>query len=189
VSDTSLLLFIILSQSQKEVIMSVAGFNKAITHHYHSLKPFAISLTQNNVDAEDLVQDTMFRALKYQEKFTHNTNLKAWLLIMMRNIFINNHRKKNVRKTQAVDTNESMYLFDNQTSVRNLALSQLVVDDINRALQKLPKEYKKIFIMYCEGYKYQEIADYMTVPLGTIKSRIHWIRKNLQEALANYKFK
>jgi len=165
--------------------MSTRDFNHAVTDIYPTLNPYAIRLTKNVQDAKDLIQETVLRALKNKEKYRHDSNLKAWLLIMMRNIFINGYRKKAKRNT-VLDDSDNSYLLAAAKRVDNDALSNFVIDDIMRAISKIPETYQVPLMMMYEGYKYQEIAEAIDVPLGTVKSRIFWARKKLVDDLKVY---
>ncbi len=90
--------------------MSELEFSNAVIDFSSNLKPFAINLTQDKEEANDLVQETIYRALVNREKFREGTNLKAWLFTIMKNIFINGYRRKSKRKT-LIDTTENLHQF------------------------------------------------------------------------------
>src|SRR5690625_3633933 len=166
--------------------MSSVEFNRLLTSNSEFLKPFAVTLTHDSESAKDLFQETMYRALANQEKYNVGTNIKAWLYTIMRNIFINNYRRK-VKQNTIFDFTPNDYLLDyNQTAVANRAESSLRVKEIQKAIDKLPEIFKKPFMMYFTGYKYHEIADKLDEPLGTIKSRIHFARKMLKKQISRY---
>lgn len=166
--------------------MSSEEFNTAVVRLYDTIKPYAVSLTKNMIDAEDLIRDTMTRAFRYKDNFKHNTNLKSWLLVIMKNIFINQYRQKATRKYTLVDPVEQLYQMNVSHTTFNSGDSDLTIEDINHAIARLPKAYQTTLMMNVQGYQYQEIADALNVPLGTIKSRIFWIRKRLAEELRPY---
>lgn len=169
--------------------MSTAEFNSAIIDFCPKLKIFALKLTKSLEDAEELIQETMYRALVNREKFRVGTNLKAWLYTIMKNIFINNYRKKSKRKT-IMDSTDNNYFINSgaeKSLTSNGADQKFLMDDINKALNRLSDDYKLPFQMHYEGFKYQEIADEMALPLGTVKSRIFFARKNLQSQLTTYR--
>lgn len=167
--------------------MASNKFNQDVLSLASNLKPYAINLTKNSDEANDLLQETMFRAFSNQDKFREGTNLKAWLFTIMRNIFINKYRKKSKRKT-IVDTTENHYYINSaQSSIRNRAESNFVMKDVVRAIENLNDEYRVPFVMHYKGYKYQEIAEDLALPLGTVKSRIFFARKALKEELTIYK--
>ncbi len=150
------------------------------------LKSFAFTLTRDNESAKDLIQETMYRAIANKDKYNIGTNIKAWMYTIMRNIFINNYRKK-VRQNTVFDNTPNDFLLDyNQAAVTNTAEINLKLKDIQASIFKLPSIFKEPFVMYYEGYKYNEIAEVLREPLGTIKSRIHFARKLLKEQLTRY---
>ncbi len=166
--------------------MSTIDFNQLLLNNTEFLKPFANTFTGDKEDAKDLLQETMYRALSNQEKYNSGTNVKAWLYTIMRNIFINNYRRKAKRNT-IFDTTPNEYLLNyNQVTLANAAESNLKMKDILAAVHKLPEIFRNPFILYFEGYKYHEIANMLHEPLGTIKSRIHFARKLLKEQLTRF---
>lgn len=166
--------------------MTANNFNNLVLTLATNLRPYSISLTKNKSEAEDLLQETMYRAFKNQDKFKEGTNLKAWMFTIMRNIFINKYRKKSKRKT-IVDTTENLYYINSsQATIRNRAESNFVMKDVVSAIQRLNDDYKIPFVMHFKGFKYQEIAEELTLPLGTVKSRIFFARKALKKELSVY---
>ena len=166
--------------------MSVKEFNSLLLENADFLKPFAVNLTKDNERANDLYQETLYKALANQEKYNVGTNIKAWLFTIMRNIFINDYRRRAKQKT-IFDNSAGDYLINlKQVSVRNAAESSLQVKEINEAIHQLPEIFKTPFALYFDGYKYQEIADVLGEPLGTVKSRIHFARKLLKDRLTRY---
>jgi len=166
--------------------MSAKEFNQVLLENADFLKPFAINLTKDNEAANDLYQVTLYKALANQEKYNVGTNIKAWLFTIMRNIFINDYRRKSKQKT-VFDSSANDYLINlKQASVNNAAESSLRMKEITEAVHQLPEIFKTPFRLYFDGYKYQEIADVLAEPLGTVKSRIHFARKLLKERLTRY---
>ncbi len=166
--------------------MSVKEFNAVLLENADFLKPFAVNLTKDNETANDLYQETLYKALANQEKYNVGTNIKAWLFTIMRNIFINDYRRRVKQKT-LFDNSATDYLINlKQVSVSNTAESSLRMKEINEAIHQLPEIFKTPFLLYFDGYKYQEIADVLGEPLGTVKSRIHFARKLLKERLTRY---
>jgi RNA polymerase sigma factor (sigma-70 family) len=150
------------------------------------LRPFAINLTRDTEAANDLCQETMYKALANQEKYNNGTNIKAWLFTIMRNIFINNYRRKAKQKTILDSTPNDFLINMKQATVPNGAESGMRVKEIQKAVTQLPEIFKTPFLLYFDGYKYNEIADVLHEPLGTIKSRIHFARKLLKEQISRY---
>jgi RNA polymerase sigma factor (sigma-70 family) len=166
--------------------MSNPEFNKMLLTNADFLKPFAINLTRDTEAANDLYQETLYKALANQEKYNVGTNIKAWLFTIMRNIFINNYRRKAKQKT-IFDSTPNEYLINlKQATVANAAESTMRLKEINKAIQDLPEIFRTPFLLYFDGYKYNEIADVLHEPLGTIKSRIHFARKLLKEQISRF---
>jgi RNA polymerase sigma-70 factor (ECF subfamily) len=152
-----------------------------VVQHESILHPYALSLTNNYEDARDLYQETMLRALLNQDKYRFGTNLKAWLYTIMRNIFINNYRRSK-KFVKAPEEGIEIALNDH-TKVANEGWSNLRLNEIKNAMERLPQLFRLSFELYYIGYKYQEIAELTREPLGTIKSRIHFARKMLIKQL------
>lgn len=153
-----------------------------------SLEALAFSFTKNIEDAHDLVQDTMLKAIRFAPTYRDGTNYKAWLTTILRNTFINAYRKK-IREASIVSVScdfTSVQLFG--SSSKNGAVTKCTIDDIRTALNKLRPEVSVPFIKYFEGYKYQEIAETMNLPIGTIKTRIHQARIELKKILKMYAY-
>ena len=166
--------------------MSTIEFNQLLLKNSEFLKPFANTFTTDREDAKDLLQETMYRALSNQEKYNAGTNIKAWLYTIMRNIFINNYRRKTKQNTIFDNTPNDFLLNYNQVTTANTAEINLKMKDIQAAIHKLPEIFRNPFMLYFEGYKYHEIAKALNEPLGTIKSRIHFARKLLKEQLTRF---
>jgi RNA polymerase sigma factor (sigma-70 family) len=166
--------------------MTALEFNHALLSNAEFLRPFAIHLTKNHDDANDLYQETMYKALANQEKYNTGTNIRAWLYTIMRNIFINNYRRKNKQRTIFDNTPGDILLNQQNTVTGNLAESNLRVKELKEAIENLPEIFKTPFLLYFEGYRYHEIAEALDEPLGTIKSRIHFARKLLKEQISRY---
>lgn len=147
----------------------------------NSLRAFSLKLTGNNVDAEDLYQDTAVRIITNADKYRPGTNFKAWAVTIMRNIFINNYRKK-VRRNMIIDqTPNNYYLNSGDRTVSNDGESNVAYGELFKLVNALPEDFRRPFIMAYQGYKYEEIAEELGSPLGTIKSRIFFARKKLQK--------
>lgn len=158
-------------------------FNNLLLGNVDFLKPFAINLTKDNEAANDLYQETLYKALVNQEKYNAGTNIRAWLYTIMRNIFINNYRRNARQKTIFDNTPEDFLINLRQASVSNEAEANLHIKEIRAAIEQLPEIFRNPFLLYFDGYRYQEIAEILHEPLGTIKSRIHFARKLLKEQI------
>ena len=168
--------------------MSKNEFKSMVSSHAESLKMYALHFTHDDEDANDLVQDTVLKAITYHEKFKEGTNLKGWLYTIMKNTFINNYRRfvkisGMVTKSEEISSSNLVY-----SSTKNRGEDQFVMDDIREAMNKLSEEYYVPFTMYFEGYKYHEIADHLSIPIGTVKTRIHVARKSLKKSLKTYAY-
>jgi RNA polymerase sigma-70 factor, ECF subfamily len=151
-----------------------------------TLRAFALKLTGNEMDAEDLYQDTTMRIITNAEKYLQGTNFKAWAVTIMRNIFINNYRKR-VRRNLIIDqTPNNYYINSGENSIGNEGESDITFIELLSMVNTLPEDFRKPFMMAYEGYKYEEIAEELGSPLGTIKSRIFFARKKLQKMYADY---
>lgn len=166
--------------------MSGIEFQQALLSNAGFLKPFAVSLTKDYEDAKDLYQETICKALANRDKYNIGTNIKAWLFTIMRNIFINDYRRKAKQKTIFDSTPNEFLLNFKQLSVKNDGESNMLMKEIQKAIYHLPDIFKTPFLLYFEGYKYHEIASELKEPLGTIKSRIHFARKLLKEQISRY---
>lgn len=152
-----------------------------------NLLNFAYMLTSNRDDAYDLLQDTTLKALDNEDKYVENTNFKGWVFTIMRNIFINNYRRAG-RVATIVDTTESLYHLNlSQDSGIETPEGAFGVNEISDAIAEIADEYRIPFVMHVQGYKYNEIAERMNLPLGTVKSRIFFARKKLQTRFADYR--
>ena len=150
------------------------------------LRPFAINLTRDSEAANDLYQETMYKALANQEKYHAGTNIRAWLFTIMRNIFINDYRRKTKQRTIFDSTPNDFLINQTRSQVQNGAEETIGLKEIKTAIAELPEIFKTPFLLYFEGYRYNEIATLLQEPLGTIKSRIHFARKLLKEQISRY---
>jgi len=166
--------------------MSTVEFNQMLVNNAEFLKPFAITLTRDSEAAKDLFQETLYRALANKDKYSVGTNIKAWLYTIMRNIFINNYRRKVKQNTIFDSTPNDFLINQTQSVVANNAESTLRLKDIQEAVHNLPQIFRNPFLLYFDGFKYHEIADMLSEPLGTIKSRIHFARKLLKTQIERH---
>ncbi|MBK7409736.1 MAG: RNA polymerase sigma factor [Saprospirales bacterium] len=146
-----------------------------------SLRAFALKLTGNVADADDLYQDTALRIMSNADKYQEGTNFKAWAVTIMRNIFINNYRKKVRRGTILDQTPNNYYINSGDVSVSNDGETNAAYKELLKMVSSLPDEFKRPFWMAFKGYKYDEIAEELDAPLGTIKSRIFFARRKLRK--------
>lgn len=167
--------------------MGSAKFQSNLLNLQDKLLNFAYMLTSNRDDAYDLLQDTTLKAIENEDKFAENTNFKGWVFTIMRNVFINNYRR-GMRTATIVDTTENLYHLNlSQDSGLETPEGSLGTSEISDAINSFADEYRIPFSMHVAGYKYNEIAEQMNLPLGTVKSRIFFCRKKLQERFANHR--
>jgi RNA polymerase sigma factor (sigma-70 family) len=166
--------------------MSTLEFNQMLSVHVPFLKSFALRFTKNVEDAEDLLQDTTVKALRYKNHFESGTNFRGWLYTIMKNIFINNYKRTKLRNT-ITDGSDNQYFLNYGKSGENTIASQLGEKEILGTIKRLPHEFKVPFNMFIDGYHYDEIADHMGIPIGTVKSRIFNARKKLMTELADFR--
>lgn len=166
--------------------MFAMEFDQQLQEHTPALKSFAYKFTREDSVADDLLQDTLFKAVRYCEKFKEGTNIKAWLFTIMRNTFINDYRK--TTRIQKVVTQQEDIASEHlvRSATMNAGEGKLALADIQNALSRLPKNYYDPFMQYFEGYKYEEIAEHLQIPIGTVKTRIHMARHMLKKMLKPY---
>ncbi|MCX4312071.1 MAG: RNA polymerase sigma factor [Muribaculaceae bacterium] len=167
--------------------MGTNAFQDNLTKLQGNLLSFAYKLTSNRDDAYDLLQDTTLKALDNEDKYAANTNFKGWVLTIMRNLFINNYRRT-ARAATIVDTTDNLYHLNlSQDSGLESPEESYGAQEITSAISEFSDEYRIPFSMHVAGYKYSEIAEEMGLPIGTVKSRIFFARKKLQERFSSYR--
>jgi len=167
--------------------MTAMEFNFKLISLEDSLMSFALSLTANRTEAQDLLQETFLKAIKYKDQFADKTNLKAWTYTIMKNTFINNYRRA-VKQNTTFDSSKDLYFLNNsQESGIASPESNYSTNEITKAINELEDEYRRPFEMHVEGFKYKEIAEELALPIGTVKSRIFFTRKKLMEVLKDFK--
>lgn len=163
------------------------NFSQQLLSSQISLKQFAYKFTNDMETADDLLQDTLVKAMKYHDQYKEGTNMRGWLFTIMRNTFINGYRS-NARKTALISTEEEISSSQLAVSaVSNRGDAKFAMEDINKALSNVPDCYTIPFLRHFEGYKYHEIAEELSLPIGTVKTRIHMARQLLQKQLKTYK--
>lgn len=153
-----------------------------------ALKPVAIKLTKDIEQANDLMQETLIKAFVNREKFKEGTNLQAWLYTIMKNIFITNYQRLARRKTLLDQTDNQHLLNTAGQTVDNKAYSNFATAEINDAIESIKTIYRVPFQLYFKGFKYQEIAEALEIPIGTVKNRIHMARQMLKGKLKQYAY-
>jgi RNA polymerase sigma-70 factor, ECF subfamily len=176
-----------------EDIRKQQDFEDEMLPHLDAIYNFALRLTTDPNDAEDLVQDTIVKAFRFFNSYEKGTNAKAWLFRILKNSYINNYRKKS-KQPQQVDYDEVSTFYEtvrseqsNTTDMEEMMYGQLLDDDVTRALEQLPEDFRTV-VLLCdvEGFTYEEIANMLDVPIGTIRSRLHRGRNLLRVQLMDY---
>ena len=166
---------------------TTSPFTQNLLGMQSELHRFALKLTADNEEANDLLQETSLKALDNEEKYTPDTNFKGWMYTIMRNIFINNYRKT-VRDQTFVDQTENLFHLNlPQDSGFESTEGNYDLKEIRKIVHSLPKEYRVPFSMYVSGFKYREIAEKLGLPIGTVKSRIFFTRQRLQKELKDFR--
>ncbi|MCM1503995.1 MAG: RNA polymerase sigma factor [Muribaculum sp.] len=167
--------------------MATSNFQSKLIELQKNMLNFAYILTSNRDDAYDLLQDTTLKVLDNEDKYVDNTNFKGWVFTIMRNIFINNYRKV-VRSATVIDQTEDLYHLNlPQDSGFETPEGSFAAKEIAQAIDSFSDDYRIPFSMHIAGYKYNEIAEKMNLPLGTVKSRIFFARQRLQQSLKDYR--
>ena len=152
----------------------------------------ALRMTRSEAEAEDLVQETYIRALRFRAQFTPGTNLKAWLFRILTNTFINQYRRKQARpQTTELDDVEEATLYRSMTGSGTASspdpeaslLDKTIDSEVKDALEELPEKFRTVVLLDVEGFAYKEIAEMLEIPIGTVMSRLHRGRKFLQQRL------
>lgn len=166
--------------------MTVTEFNENYYPLEDLLFAFAMKLTKDTVNAQDLMQETVCRAFKNKDRFAVGTNFKAWITTIMRNNFINGYRRMKTRNKVEAPIEDFGYFVENQSIAGNTH-SIIMTKELNRMVESLSDNFKIPFKMFNAGYHYDEIAAEMNIPIGTVKSRIYFARKKLR-AMVNAQY-
>jgi RNA polymerase sigma-70 factor (ECF subfamily) len=168
-------------------------FEKEMLPHMSALYNFALRMTGDPDDAKDLVQETYMKAYRFFDKYSQGTNAKAWLFRIMKNSYINRYRRES-KEPDKVDYDEIKDFYAtvkgsvaDTNDLQEKIFGNLFEDEVAKALQDLPEEFRTVVILCdIEGYTYEEIADFIEIPIGTVRSRLHRGRKMLRESLRRY---
>ena len=163
--------------------MTAIEFNHQLVTLEGKLSRMARALTTNKEDVKDLIQETFAKAIAYRDKFEDDTNLAAWTYTIMRNTFINNYRRSMKAKTTMDNTNDQYYLNLNFITRSELPDATYSISEIQKLIDELGDDFRIPFTMHTQGYKYHEIADKLSLKMGTVKSRIYFARKKLMPLL------
>ena len=162
-------------------------FKDKILFHNDALNNYALQLTKDRENANDLVQETFLKAMRYEDKFRKGTNLKGWLFTIMKNTFINEYRRNVKRNTFLDSTDNTYYLDSTPNKAKNDGEVKFIRRDLESAISQLPPDLEYTFRRNMVGYKYHEIAEELDIPIGTVKTRIFVARKKLRGMLQEYK--
>ncbi|TYP93932.1 RNA polymerase, sigma subunit, ECF family [Fodinibius salinus] len=182
-----------MAQLTKEEIQKQEDFEDEIIPHLDAMYNFALRLTSDPSDAEDLVQDTIVKAFRFFSSYEKGTNAKAWLFRILKNSYINNYRKQSKQPNQ-VDYDEVATFYEtiraertDTSDLEDKMFRDLIDDDISNALDELPEDFRTV-VLLCdiEDFTYEEIANMLDVPIGTIRSRLHRGRNLLKSQLMEY---
>ncbi len=179
--------------SNKELQQRYAEFEKEAVPHLDAVYNFALRMTGDEDDADDLVQETYLKAFRFFDKFEKGTNCKAWLFRILKNSFINDYRKT-TKEPKKVDYDDVQNFYENikadEVETQHYeedAFSNLLDDEISKAISELPEDFRTVVILSdIEGFTYEEIADFVDIPVGTVRSRLHRARKMLYVQLFDY---
>ena len=182
-----------MAELTKDEVQKQKDFEEEIIPHLDAMYNFALRLTSDPNDAEDLVQDTIVKAFRFFSSYEKGTNAKAWLFRILKNSYINNYRKKSKQPNQ-VDYDEVSSFYEtiradrtDTSDLEDRMFRELIDDDISNALEELPEDFRTV-VLLCdvEGFTYEEIANMLDVPIGTIRSRLHRGRNLLKAELMDY---
>ena len=168
--------------------MTAIQFQNRILSIQKNMFSFAMTLTANRYDAEDLLQETTLKVLDNRDKYVDNINFKGWVLTIMRNIFINNYRKE-LRNQIIIDKTGDLHKLNISDNSKWENPEEIItINEIKFIINSLNDDLKAPFSMYLDGYKYNEISDKLALPLGTVKSRIFFARQELQRNLTGIRY-
>ena len=181
------------TEDKEALAKKYADFEQEAMPHMDALYNFALRMTGDPEDADDLVQETYLKAFKFFDKFEKGTNCKAWMFRILKNSFINDYRKTS-KEPDKVDYDDIQNFYETIKSsdvktqhVQEDVFSQLLDDDISKAITNLPEDFRTVIILSdIEGFTYEEIADFVDCPVGTVRSRLHRARKMLYASLYDY---
>jgi RNA polymerase sigma-70 factor (ECF subfamily) len=168
--------------------MTAIEFGNLVTSHSSFLEGVAIKFTKDREEASDLTQDTYLKALSNREKYRPGTNIKGWLYTIMKNTFINQYRKRKTRNTFSDETENQFFINQKEAHKDSRPDSYVDREEIEKVVDNTDPHYVDSFMMHFEGFKYEEIAEILGIPLGTVKSRIFLARKKLMAQLVDYRY-
>ena len=179
--------------TDQELQKRYAEFEKEAIPFMDAVYNFALRMTGDEDDADDLVQETYLKAFRFFDKFEKGTNCKAWLFRILKNSYINDYRKQ-TKEPDKVDYEDVQNFYETIKSdeveskhYENDAFTNLLDDEISNAISELPEDFRTVIILSdIEGFTYEEISDFVDIPVGTVRSRLHRARKMLYAQLYDY---
>jgi RNA polymerase sigma-70 factor (ECF subfamily) len=174
----------IMTRSQKST--KQVEFEREALPHLDLLYNYSRRMINSSADAEDLVQETFLKAFRFWDGYERGTNVKAWLFKILKNSYINQYPKES-REPEQVDYDSTERKNDHVGGSSEAFMEQMLEDDVTKAMASLPEEFRTVVILCdIEGLVYEEIAEFVEVPVGTVRSRIHRGRKLLRAKLFEY---
>jgi RNA polymerase sigma-70 factor (ECF subfamily) len=169
------------------------AFEQEALPHTELLYNYALRMTNNPADADDLLQETFLKAYRFWDKYEQGTNIRAWLFRIMKNSFINRYRKE-TKEPATVEYQEVENFYASiraessaSSDLQENMIGNLLDDDVASAVAELPEDFRTVVILCdIEGLSYEEISEFVDIPLGTVRSRLHRGRKLLRDRLTDY---
>jgi len=161
--------------------MYTVQFESIFSQNLEALSSFALKLTKNKMDADDLVQETAIKAYSNFEKFKPGSSFKNWSFTILRNSFINKYRARKRRNIVSMPVEEMEFAIKPKLSIEKQVSETSTMKHLKTCLNNLSTKSKQPFMMYLNGYQYDEISEYLDIPIGTVKSRIHFARTKLKK--------
>ncbi|MFA6234782.1 MAG: sigma-70 family RNA polymerase sigma factor [Bacteroidota bacterium] len=182
-----------MQESAEDLRKRHLDFEREALPHMDALYNFALRMTSDPDEADDLLQETFLKAYRFFDKFEQGTNCKAWLFRIMKNSFINIYRRTS-KEPDKVDYNDVEDFYHSiraestdPNDLEERIFSNILDDDVSTALESLPEDFRTVVILCdIEGFTYEEIADFVECPIGTVRSRLHRGRKMLRVKLYDY---
>lgn len=179
--------------TEDELKKRYSEFEKEALPHMKALYNYALKMTGDEDDADDLVQETFLKAFRFFDKFERGTNCKAWLFRILKNSFINDYRRIK-SEPDKVDYEDVQNFYENIKSdevdsqhYEMDAFNNMLDDEVSKAISSLPEDFRTVVILNdIEGFTYEEIADFVDIPVGTVRSRLHRARKMMYSQLYDY---
>jgi len=160
-------------------------FEDHYTNNYSVLKSFALKLTNNAMDADDLVQETALKAYRNFHKYVEGSSFKNWTMTILKNTFISKYHSRRREKIVSKPVEELEFAIESTPIIVNKASGSTTMKQLHNCVEKLSDKSKEPFVLYINGYQYTEIAESLDIPLGTVKSRINFARKKLKSMITN----